>query len=626
MAADGSLFNELRRRNVIRAAAGYLVVAWLIVQVVETIAGIFGLPARLGQVIVIVLAIGFVPACVVAWVFELTSDGLVRDRGSERPADPSLNRRFDRIIILTLAAAVVLFGVHTFVLDPIADREAIEAARREAEISVLKGAYGDKSIAVLPFTNMSSDPEQEYFGDGLAEQLLHLLEQVPNLLVVSRTSSFSFKGSNLTTKDIAEQLGVVHILEGSVRKSGNRLRITAQLIDARIDAHVWSQTYDRELADIFDIQDEVATNVVNELKVEMNVGMPAADRRDPEAYTLYLRAREHLNAENLELLDDIEAWLDRALELDPAFVDAEALQVRLYLAQAEAAGIAGDEDRHADYFQKHTALVEALRERAPDNVNVIRVLAWKALLFDGDLPAAARLLERAMAAAPRDSDVLLAALTLATQLNQVDLAIRIGEFVLERDPLYFWVHTNLADAYTRAGRFDDAVEHFRIAASLSPDAPATHWKLGTALVFAGRPDKAIESLQRELATAYRLHGLAVAYHSMGDDRASDEALQELLSDPADEQEWPFGFARVYAWRGDADKAFEYLRVIQRENPSRLSGIATNPYFQPIHGDPRWQPFIEGIDELMPTVNFHPNLPSEVREAAPADRSGNDRER
>ena len=611
MADGGSLFNELRRRNVIRAAAGYLVVAWLIVQVVETIAGIFELPPQFGQTVVIILAIGFVPAIFVAWVFELTPDGFVRNRGDTPPADSSMNRRFDRLVILALAAAVVLFGVHTFVLDPAADREAIEAAKLEGQKTALVGTYGDRSIAVLPFVNLSSDPDQEYFGDGLAEELLHQLEQVPNLLVVSRTSSFSFKDSGLTAKDIAEQLGVVHVLEGSVRKSRTRLRITAQLIDARVDGHLWSQTYDRELADIFDIQDEVAASVVDKLKIELDVGVPNAERHDPEAYALYLRARGHINAGGTELLAEIEAWLDRALEIDPTFVDAEALQVRVYVSQSDQAGIAGDRERRASYWRKRAALIEDLRERAPDNVNVLRVLAFEAMLIRVELPAAARYLERATAIAPRNSDVLLPVLTLAKQLNNFDLAIRIGEYVIKRDPLYFWVHTNLADAYSRAGRFDEAVEHFRIAASLNPGAQATHWKLGTALVYAGRPDEAIESLEREIGGDYRLQGLAVAYHSLGDTRASDEALEELHDSQGVEEAWPFGFARVYAWRGDADKAFEFLRMIKDHNPSMLSDVATHPSFRPIQSDPRWYQFVKEINELVPEVDFNPVLPPEI---------------
>jgi len=266
------------------------------------------------------------------------------------------------------------------------------------------------------------------------------------------------------------------------------------------------------------------------------------------------------------------------------------------------------------YRQKYTALVSDLGERAPDNLRVLTLLAWKAMLVEGDLPVAAGFLERATAAAPRDPDVLLAVLTLASRLNQVDLAIGVGEFVIERDPLYFWVHNNLADAYTRAGRFDEAVDHYRIAASLSPDTAGTHWRLGTALVFAGRPDEAVDSLRRETEWVYRMQGLAVAYHSMGDGRASDEALQELLTDTLLEEEWPLGFARTYAWRGDADNAFRYLEVMRNGSPSSLSGIATNPYFRPIHGDPRWQPLVEEIDEVMPEVNFNPKLPPEIKAA------------
>ena len=388
MAEKASLFTELKRRNVFRAAAGYLVVAWLIVQVVETLTGIFELPAQVGQWVVIVLAIGFVPAMVVSWAFELTPQGFIKDRGAEAPADVPLNQRFDRVIMLALAAAVVLFGVHTFILDPAADREAIEAAKQEGEAAALHGAYGDRSIAVLPFVNMSSDKEQEYFGNGLAEELLHLLEKVPGLLVISRTSSFSFKDSDLTSQAIAEQLGVVHILEGSIRKSGNRLRITAQLIDTRTDGHLWSGTYDRELEDIFDIQDEVAAKVVENLKIEMGLDMPTSTPHNPEAYALFLRARENLVSANWDLLDDTERLLDRILELDPSFIDAEVLRGYLYFNRAQQAANTGDIDQAREIMRKRSEVLDDLIERAPDNVRVQTAAAWRGILHGTDLSAA----------------------------------------------------------------------------------------------------------------------------------------------------------------------------------------------------------------------------------------------
>ena len=392
-----SFFDELKRRNVLRIAAAYLVGAWLIIQVANEILPLFVDSGELvSRIIVIILAIGFIPAVIIAWVFELTPEGLVRDRGEAQPSDASAHKRFDRIIMLALAVAVVFFAVHTFVIDPAKDQAAIEEARKQGETTALLGSFGDKSIAVLPFVNMSSDPEQEYFGDGIAEELLHLLEKVPGLMVTSRTSSFNFKDSGLSVKEIAKQLGVVHILEGSVRRSGDTLRITAQLIDSRIDSHLWSGTYDRELVDIFDIQDEVAAKVVDELKVEMNVDMPTVDRRDPEAYTLYLRARAHLNLDDPALLDDAKSLLDRVLEIEPDFIDAQALQSQLLFFRARQAWSAGNGELGERLLETREALVDDLRVRAPDNARVQSLLAWQYMMFESDALSAASQIEKAL--------------------------------------------------------------------------------------------------------------------------------------------------------------------------------------------------------------------------------------
>ena len=607
-----TFFAELKRRNVLRIAAAYLVAAWLIVQVADVVLDPFGVDDSVQRIIIIVLAIGFVPVLVVAWVFELTPEGLVRDQGSSAVADPAGNKRFDRIIMLTLAAAVILFGVHTFVIDPAADRAAIDAARSEGEVAALRQSFGDKSIAVLPFVNMSSDPEQEYFGDGIAEELLHLLEKVPGLLVTSRTSSFKFKNTDLGVKEIADELGVVHVLEGSVRKSGNTLRITAQLIDSRLDTHLWSGTFDRELVDIFEIQDEVAAKVVEELKIEMNVGMPTIERHDPEAYMLYLRARAHLSLDDPALLDDAQKLINRALEIEPDYIDVQALRVTLFWMRARQAWSAGDEEKGNELMEARNAMLEDLQVRAPENVRVQTRLAWDFMLSKNDKASAAAQIEKGLAVSPNDTDLLLAAFTLAADLGRFDLAIAIGEYVVQRDPLIYWAHSNLADAYSRAGRRDEAISRYRAAASLSPNTSAAHWKLGAELLFAGRPEEALNSMQREVGDVYRLHGLALAHHALGDVEKSSENLQALYAIPGEEEAWPFGFARAHAWLGDADETFRYLEVLANDRGlESLVGIETNPYFQPIHDDPRWQPLVDAAKAAAPKIDFDPPLPPEV---------------
>ena len=256
-----SFLKELKRRNVLRVGAAYVVGSWLLIQVAETIFPLFGYGDTPARMVVIVLAIAFIPSLIFSWAFEITPEGLKRDADVDRDLSviQTTGKKLDRIILVVLALALAYFAFDKFVLDPARDAvelaTATQEAHQEGRSEALVDSYGDKSIAVLPFVNMSSDPEQEYFSDGISEELLNLLAKIPELRVISRSSSFAFKGGKIDIPTVAKKLNVAHVLEGSVRKAGNQVRITAQLIDARTDTHLWSETYDRELANIFAVQD-----------------------------------------------------------------------------------------------------------------------------------------------------------------------------------------------------------------------------------------------------------------------------------------------------------------------------------------------------------------------------------
>jgi len=299
-----SFFNELKRRNVLRVGAAYAVAAWLLIQVTETIFPLFGFDDTPARIVVIVLAIGVIPVLIFAWAFELTPEGLKKEEDVDRTQSitPHTGKKLDRMIMVVLALGLGYFAFDKFVLNPQREAEQlanleeqktteVEQARQKGRTEALVESYGDKSIAVLPFVNMSSDVEQEYFSDGISEELLNLLAQIPELRVISRSSAFSFKGKDIKLAQVADELNVAHILEGSVRKAGNKVRITAQLIEARSDTHLWSETYDREQDDIFAIQDEIAATVVAQLKITLLGEAPHVQETDPEAYALFLQAR-----------------------------------------------------------------------------------------------------------------------------------------------------------------------------------------------------------------------------------------------------------------------------------------------------------------------------------------------
>lgn len=606
-----SFIAELKRRNVIRTAVAYLAAAWLLMQVFESLLPVFGWPDTAMRYVFAVLAVGFVPVLFAAWVFELTPDGLIRDSGETTRADPAANRRFDRIIIVILVLAVTLFAAHTFIVDPARDAARIEEAARDARSGAFKQAFGDKSIAVLPFANMSADPDQEYFGDGIAEELLNLLARVKGLRVISRTSSFHFKNSELSLSEIARKLDVATILEGSVRLSGNKLRITAQLIDAHADAHLWSDKYDRDLVDIFAIQDEVAAKVVEELKITLDVGLPKAERHNPEAYALFLRARDIITRDDPDQMDLALESLQRALEMEPDYADAEVWLALAYGLRADSAHHDGDHELVEEFAARNRIILDEAYQKAPDHARLNALLGWQAMSDENDVPAAARHFEAALETDPRDYGALLGAQELARSKGDIVLAIRIGEYATSRDPMGFWGHANLGDAYLASGDVGQAIAAFRTAAAISPKANAIHWKLAFALTVNGELEAALEALEQEPHLPYQLHGQALALYDMGDFEGSAAAMAQLLqvlSAAARDDPWHWGLARAYAWMGDADSA---IRYIDTQDPAKLAGEADNPYFARIKDDPRWQALVEAANREAAKIEFNPNLPPEI---------------
>jgi TolB-like protein len=586
-----NLIEELRRRSVIRVAIAYLAASWLLVQVADVAASAFGLPGSAVGILIIVLGTGLVPAIVLAWVFELTPEGLVRDDASGAAAVPRAHKSADRIIMIVLALAVGFFAIDKFVLDPARDARREQLVAEEAASRARIDSYGDKSIAVLPFVNMSSDAEQEYFADGIAEEMLNLLARIRELRVISRSSAFSFKGRDIDIPTIAETLDVAYILEGSVRKSGDSIRITAQLIEARTDTHVWSQTYDRQLDDIFIIQDDVAAHVVEQLRLTLLDEAPRVKPANPQAYALLIQARHIIHLDLAEEYDKAERLLKQALEIDPEYLDAHAELSLLYAARIP--------DLPAEQQTDQIRLVEKIQADVlaidPTHPRISSARAWVQITMRDDLAAAASRLEAALAVHPTTSSLLMMSAILAESIGRTDLAIELGEYAAARDPLRFWTQLNLAEYYFAAGRIDDAMRHFDIAASLNPNAGAVRWKTGLARLVSGDPRGAIAEFELEdPASAYKIHGLALAYHDLGREQESAALLEELVRREA--EVWPFGLARAWAWIGDKDKAFDYLQRTAETHPTYLYGIADHPLMTKLHDDPRWQPFLVSIGQ------------------------------
>jgi TolB-like protein len=308
-----TFIDELRRRNVFRVGIAYAIATWVLLQITEVITPILGLPDWAPKLIFVILAVGFVPALIFAWAFELTPEGIKKEKDVDRSESIThrTGRKLDFAIIAVLVLAVGLL---------LADRFSGEPAPDSQHVS-------DKSIAVLPFVNISSDKEQEYFSDGITEEILNSLASVKELKVAGRTSSFAFKGQNDDLRRIGDLLGVEHILEGSVRKSGATVRITAQLVQVEDGFHLWSETYDRELINVFAIQDEIATEILKQLKARLldeEGPVILSQRTDPEVYDLYLLAKQRLYGRTRHTIESAVELLDQAIAKDPDYAPAYA--------------------------------------------------------------------------------------------------------------------------------------------------------------------------------------------------------------------------------------------------------------------------------------------------------------
>ena len=606
-----SIFDEFRRRNVLRVGAAYVVTAWLAIQVVETIFPAFGFGDAAVRIVTIVFAIGLIPTLIFSWAFELTSKGLKR----ESEVDPSKSiasqtgKKLDRMIMVVLALALGYFALDRFVLDPARDAEelaeATQEARQEGRSVALVESYGEKSIVVLPFVNMSDDASNEYFSDGISEELLNLLAKIPELRVAARTSSFFYKDKldTITLAEVAQQLQVVHVLEGSVRKSGNQVRITIQLIKADDGFHLWSQTYDRTLDNIFAIQDEIASAVVAQQKITLLGDVPTMREIDPQAYALYLQGRHLRRQRSAGSLEQALVLLQQALAIDPGYAAAWNELGTVYIIQPNLGLRPIDEG----YTLAREAVNQALA-LDPRYALAHASLGLIARSYDNDLAAAAQHFERALQLEPANTDIIRRAAYLSASLGQLDEAIALNKFVITHDPVSHISHYYLGLYYTYAGRWDEAIASFRTVLSLSPGLSSTQYRIGTNLLFKGEPQAALEAIQLE-DSVWGMVGLPLAYHALGRADESDAALAALIEQH--EQTVSYGVAFILAYHGEADRAFEWLAKAVEDKNAGLANILGERLFSNIHDDPRWLPFLERIGkspEQLAAIEFKVTLP------------------
>lgn len=506
----------------------------------------------------------------------------VRHAAAAPSSSPTTSRQTQWVLLMIAAVAVIglgYFAVDKFVLSK------REAGTKQASAQTAQGVtpvqVPEKSIAVLPFVDMSEKHDQEYFSDGLSEELLDLLAKTEGLQVIARTSSFYFKGKQVTIAEIANTLHVAHLLEGSVRKAGRTMRVTAQLIRAKDGVHLWSETYDRDFKDVFKVQDEIATAVVKALQVKL-LSTPVkaeSEPRNTDAYSLYLQGQYFARrASNVDVERGI-AYLRQAIALAPDFAPAHA---ELASAYVYVATFGNGEPTSLD---RASAEVDEALRLDPTLQLAHNVRSNLAIIF-WDWAAAKTQLDEALASAPRDPEALFRRGQLARAFGHPDEALVDYREGLELDPLRVIYHIQLAMLLDGLRRPDEARAAAKTAIAISPTVSKAHLLLGLLELDAGHLDAASAAMEREPAEYYRLEGEAIVAFANKRRAESDAALSRLIE--AHHDTAAVQIAQAYAYRGERSKAFDWLdRAVVQRDPG-LINFKTDPLFAGLRGDARYK--------------------------------------
>jgi TolB-like protein/cytochrome c-type biogenesis protein CcmH/NrfG len=530
-----NLFNELKRRNVFRMGIAYVVVAWVLLQAIDFVLDVIAAPDWVLQVFLLAAVAGLPIVLIFSWVFEITPEGIKRE--SEVDRSHSITRhtghKLDRTIITFLALAVILLLGERFISGrETPDPTQATAVAEEQSVSTTPVEKDDKrSLAVLPFVNMSSDPEQEYFSDGLAEELLNRLAQNSKLQVAARTSSFQFKDRNQDIGEIGRQLKVDNVLEGSVRKSGNRLRITAQLIRVDSGFHLWSETFEREMDDIFAVQDDIAQAISSALEAELGAGSTQVENQltdNMEAYQAYLKGRYLLNKRGPDNLLKAHEQFEKATRLDPGFAKAWADMAFNYsLLPAYSADITS---------QQAWKIVRVAADKAleldPENAEAYVALARSDI--EDDLQTIHDIYEKAYELGPRNPDVVNLYGDFLQFIGDFKAAERVEREAVELDPLAAVQHTDMANLLYMFKRNEEGLNYGRTSASLEPDSAYRVDPLISGLILTGQYDEAeklIKSFEQRSDSAADIvnQWWCLFFYQLGDEQNLRTKLSERLA-------------------------------------------------------------------------------------------------
>jgi len=588
-ATVGQFFDELKRRNVFRVAVAYIIAGWLVMQVADVVLDGIEAPTWVMKVFLLVIALGFPLALIISWAYELTPEGIKKERDVDRTRSitPETGRKLNLITIGLIVAMLAFTVVDRLWLD----HPPQEGAAASADLP----GVSPNSIAVLAFDDLSPDGDQAYFAEGLSEELLNVLAQIPNLQVAGRTSSFAFRGQQKDLREIGELLNVAHILEGSVRKAGDRIRVTAQLVKASDGFHLYSETYDRDLVDVFAVQDEIASSISKALLTKIiGVDVKEATTTDTEAYELYLMARQRIHTRDIFNLREADTMLDRALEIDPIYAPALAQKALVIHLMSDSLGAYGDIPI-AQALPVSRRYVEQALALDPD---LAEAHAVNGLLLDDldRLDEAIESLNRAVEINPNLSDAGNWLSTTLTALGRRQESRAVLEGIVERDPTYGPAFNNLIGSYLRQGQSDRADALIERVARIVGDNNDVHMAQGMIDVMMGASADAVGSLRQsyefnpnssvlQMWYGFALLGIAdyetlanvglgehrvLAYAALGDTEQALRVLGDFDLEGSFPQRTLWDIGRFFNKRGESEAFLQYVL----EHYGSLDGLLT----------------------------------------------------
>ena len=584
-----NFFAELKRRNVYKVAVAYAVVGWLVIQISSTVLPTFHAPEWVVQTLVVLVALGFPIALVMAWAFETTPEGIKRTEVADAmPATGPKKHVWIYIVVIcgAISAALFFLGRYTAGSKTIASPNDVS----------------NKSIAVLPLVNTSGDPGNDYFSDGLSEELIAVLAKIPGLKIIGRSSSFLFKGKSEDSRTIGEKLGVANLLEGSVRKQGERVRIVAELINAADGRELWSDTYDRELKDVFAVQSEIAVAVTDQLKIKL-LGASAKSDAAPSndnlaAYNALQQGTFYLRLSTEEGTRKATEFYGEAIRLDPNYALAHA-NLSSAWRQLGATWLGGTEANEAYAKARNEAHVAL--SLAPNLSAAHEALGFVLLTPDLDFTGADAEFRKAEKLAPADAAPKNARSYSFAAEGRLAEAENLARQALTLDPLGVTRYLNLARILIGGGRYDEAEAALGKARALQPAAARQHVYLTIIDILRGNTAAALQDAQLEPPGFWRDYALALAAQGQSDRAAADAALQKLIHEDA--VNGPFQIAAVYGLRKEPDKMFEWLDRAYIERDSGLTQLLVTPFILTYKNDPRFAAFCRKLKLPVTTTVF-----------------------